>query len=70
VKIRAVLGGNVTLVSSGSAPISAEVIDFLKIALYCEVAEGTHSTLFVSDHPSILFAFQGESESFRLGMKG
>ncbi|KAF8136104.1 hypothetical protein EV363DRAFT_1541981 [Boletus edulis] len=38
-KIRAVLGGNVTLVSTGSAPISAEVIDFLKIALYCEVVE-------------------------------
>ncbi|KAG6379112.1 long-chain-fatty-acid-CoA ligase [Boletus reticuloceps] len=41
-KIRAVLGGNVTLVSTGSAPISAEVIDFLKIALYCEVIEGTY----------------------------
>ncbi|KAH0830405.1 hypothetical protein J3R83DRAFT_1799 [Lanmaoa asiatica] len=35
-KIRAVLGGNVTLVSTGSAPIRAEVIDFLKIALLCE----------------------------------
>ena len=42
-KIRAVLGGNVILVSTGSAPISAEVIDFLRIALCCEVAEGTHS---------------------------
>ncbi|KAF8558453.1 long-chain-fatty-acid-CoA ligase [Imleria badia] len=39
-KIRAVLGGNVILVSTGSAPISAEVIDFMKIALCCEVAEG------------------------------
>jgi long-chain acyl-CoA synthetase len=39
-KIRAVLGGNVTLVSTGSAPISAEVIDFMKIALFCEIAEG------------------------------
>lgn len=44
-KIRAVLGGNVVLVSTGSAPISAEVIDFLRIALYCEVTQGTHSTL-------------------------
>jgi len=39
-KIRAVLGGNIILVSSGSAPISAEVIDFMRIALYCEVTEG------------------------------
>jgi long-chain acyl-CoA synthetase len=40
-KIRAVLGGNVLLVSTGSAPISADVIDFLKIALFCEITEGT-----------------------------
>jgi len=39
-KIRAVLGGNLHLVSSGSAPISSEVMDFLKIALCCEAAEG------------------------------
>jgi len=39
-KVRAVLGGNIVLVSTGSAPISAEVIDFLKIAFYCEVTEG------------------------------
>ncbi|KAG8217331.1 hypothetical protein J3R82DRAFT_5426 [Butyriboletus roseoflavus] len=38
-KVRAVLGGNVVLVSTGSAPISTEVIDFLKIAFYCEVTE-------------------------------
>ena len=28
------------LVVSGSAPISAEVLDFLKIALACDVYEG------------------------------
>ncbi|EIW85421.1 long-chain-fatty-acid-CoA ligase [Coniophora puteana RWD-64-598 SS2] len=39
-KVRAVLGGNLMLVSTGSAPISAEVMDFLKIALGCEVVEG------------------------------
>ncbi|KAG1749004.1 uncharacterized protein EDB91DRAFT_1111955 [Suillus paluster] len=39
-KVRAVLGGNLVLVCTGSAPISAEVIDFLKIALFCEVTEG------------------------------
>ncbi|KIL00658.1 hypothetical protein PAXRUDRAFT_821456 [Paxillus rubicundulus Ve08.2h10] len=39
-KIRAVLGGDLMLVSTGSAPISPEVIDFLKIAFCCEVTEG------------------------------
>lgn len=39
-KIQAVLGGQIMLISSGSAPISAEVMDFLKIAFSCEVAEG------------------------------
>ncbi|KAH9998166.1 hypothetical protein BJV74DRAFT_883293 [Russula compacta] len=41
-KIQTVLGGNVKLVVCGSAPISAEVLDFLKIALACDVAEGRH----------------------------
>ncbi|KAF9458659.1 hypothetical protein BDZ94DRAFT_1270171 [Collybia nuda] len=39
-KIQAVLGGQIMLISSGSAPISAEVMDFLKIAFSCEVTEG------------------------------
>ncbi|KAF9567606.1 acetyl-CoA synthetase-like protein [Agrocybe pediades] len=39
-KIQAVLGGNVQLVTCGSAPISPDVMDFLKIAFSCEVAEG------------------------------
>jgi long-chain acyl-CoA synthetase len=39
-KIQTVLGGNVKLVVSGSAPISVEVLDFLKIALACDVYEG------------------------------
>lgn len=68
-KIRAVLGGNLLLVSTGSAPISGKVIDFMRIALCCEVAEGTHSTLLSLTTPHF-FAFQGESESFRLGMEG
>lgn len=34
------LGGNLIHVTSGSAPISSEVVDFLKIALCCEVTEG------------------------------
>jgi long-chain acyl-CoA synthetase len=35
-----VLGGEVQLLFTGSAPISTDVIDFLKIALACEVDEG------------------------------
>jgi len=39
-KIQTALGGNVKLVVSGSAPISAEVLDFLRIALSCQIIEG------------------------------
>ncbi|KAI6164358.1 hypothetical protein EDD17DRAFT_1807011 [Pisolithus thermaeus] len=38
-KIRAVLGGNVMMIVTGSAPISGEVVDFLKVAFGCDVAE-------------------------------
>lgn len=46
-QIRAVLGGNLKLVVSGSAPIGGEVLDFLKIALACEITEGEffHSSI-------------------------
>ncbi|KIO29700.1 hypothetical protein M407DRAFT_49678, partial [Tulasnella calospora MUT 4182] len=40
-KVQAVLGGQVTCISSGSAPINAAVMDFLKISFVgCEVLEG------------------------------
>lgn len=39
-KIQAVLGGRIMLLSTGSAPISVDVMDFLKIAFSCDVAEG------------------------------
>ncbi|KAG1848595.1 Alpha/Beta hydrolase protein [Suillus tomentosus] len=44
-KVRAVLGGNLLLVSKGSPPISAEVIYILKIALFCEIMEDTKKRL-------------------------
>lgn len=40
------------VVTTGSAPISAEVLDFLKVALACDIFEGK-SFLFhnpISDH--------------------
>ncbi|EPQ58395.1 acetyl-CoA synthetase-like protein [Gloeophyllum trabeum ATCC 11539] len=39
-KIGAVLGGNLKMVTCGSAPIAPDVMDFLKIALACDVVEG------------------------------
>ena len=39
-QIQAVLGGNLAMIFSGSAPISADVMDFLKIAFGCDVIEG------------------------------
>ncbi|KAJ7929234.1 hypothetical protein B0H13DRAFT_1703325 [Mycena leptocephala] len=41
-KLRAVLGGNVVLMSSGSAPISRDVVDFLNVAFGCYFSEGTY----------------------------
>lgn len=42
--MKAVFGGRVRLVASGSAPISAEVLNFFKIVLGCPVYEGYGQT--------------------------
>jgi hypothetical protein len=47
-QIQTVLGGNVKLVVSGSAAISAEVLDFLKIALACDIVEGGPSIIILA----------------------
>jgi long-chain acyl-CoA synthetase len=39
-KIKAMVGGNVRLMLTGSAPISSEVLDFLKVCFCCPIYEG------------------------------
>lgn len=39
-KIKAFLGGNVRLMLTGSAPISGDVLDFLKVVFSCPLCEG------------------------------
>jgi long-chain acyl-CoA synthetase len=52
-KIAARLGGKVQIMLSGAAPISPEVLDFLKIGFSCNVAEGygqTENSAAASSH--------------------
>jgi len=39
-KIRAFLGGKVRIMLTGSAPISGDVLDFLKVVFSCPLCEG------------------------------
>ncbi|KIP07574.1 hypothetical protein PHLGIDRAFT_89325 [Phlebiopsis gigantea 11061_1 CR5-6] len=43
-KIAAVLGGNVKVISTGSAPMSPAAMDFLKVAIGAEVLEGVYGS--------------------------
>lgn len=48
-KVQAVLGGQVVMIGCGSAPITPDVMDFLKIAFACHVVEVSRS-LYDWDH--------------------
>lgn len=38
-KVKAILGGNVKLMCSASAPIAPEILDFLKVVFCCDIVE-------------------------------
>ena len=39
-KVRAIIGGRVELLTSGSAPLNPEVMDFLRVTLVCNLVQG------------------------------
>jgi long-chain acyl-CoA synthetase len=43
-KVRQLLGGNLTLIASGSAPLNPRVFNFLRIVFSCAVIEGYGAT--------------------------
>ena len=39
-KVRAVIGGNVDFIGTGSAPLNPEIMDFIRVALVCPLTQG------------------------------
>lgn len=55
-KVRNVLGGHIHDMVSGSAPISSDVVDFLKIAFSCEIYEGTMDIQTCNEYLILIFS--------------
>ncbi|KAJ1933347.1 medium-chain fatty acid-CoA ligase faa2, partial [Linderina macrospora] len=64
-KVRDILGGNVQLINTGSAPIEKKVLEFLRVAFCCHVSEGwgqTESTGYG------IVTVKGETVGLRVGI--
>ncbi|XP_064612729.1 long-chain-fatty-acid--CoA ligase 1-like [Liolophura sinensis] len=63
-KIQALLGGNVRVITTGSAPLSEEVLKFMRAALGCLIMEGYGQTEATA---AVTFQYAGERETGHVG---
>ena len=74
-KIKQLLGGNVRFMVTGSAPIAAEVLDFLKIAFCCPMLEGygltesSASGVITNPDDAVSGHVGGLTQNFKLKLK-